>query len=107
MLLGDGAHQTALHQIVGANRIAGQCSRVAAQPRDLCLDQAAKIAHSGAPECCARLTGAMGGKVQARCNPLMYRAGPNGKLLYPAVALQSRLMTMRPSCDGAEPLSRL
>jgi len=49
MLLGDSARQTALHEIVGPNNIAGQRPRVPAQARDLCLDQAAKVAHSECP----------------------------------------------------------
>src|SRR5229473_6543779 len=54
MLLGDGAGQAALDEIVGSGHIAGQCPRIAPQPRKLRFEQPSEVAHretSSLPSC--------------------------------------------------------
>jgi len=54
MLFGNRPGQAALDEIVGSRHIPGQGTRIAAQPRNLCLKQPAEIVHREPHRCFAR-----------------------------------------------------
>ena len=76
MLLGDGADETALHQIVGPRRIPRQGPRIAPQAGDFAFEKMGEIGHRVYPQKFRRRLGSgpldVPG-IKRSCNPLMYR----------------------------------
>ena len=78
MLLGNGAHETALDEIIGPGHVPGQRPRIAPQARDLLFKQRSE-SFIGKPIIVARPRrqgSTAADNVEGRCNRRMNRGAP-------------------------------